>query len=446
MGGFRIPGLTFARDLPPAEDTYTVTEEDDFELISKKTFGVGDSAALIKHANPGTVGGLRVGMVLTIPQTVPPPATEVAARSGEEVSITVGGNLFRFWSTFRLRTAIDGIAKFQFGAVHEPANAAFREIFTPLRFQPIELYVGGKRVFAGRMIGVNPATTKAGRVVTVEGYARCGVLQDCTMSASVFASFEQGDLVESGGVEWDHFTLPDIAKFQAAPFGLVPVFESAPELPIDEDGVQVEEFERVATPPTQKVWPFWVGLAKQRNLVIGSNADGNPAFRRTNPNAATQLLREGSSPVTAIEPNFRPQQFYSSVTGLSPAFIGEEGAQHTIVNPHLQGIHRPLTFTVDDALDAAAAKSVVESKIARMFADSLSYRVTMVGSRDVHGELWEANTRVRLLAPGAMIREETEFLIRVVELEGDALKQMTVLTCVLPESFDGQVPQVLPWN
>ncbi len=423
---------------------YTVVVGDDFELISKKTTGIAEHAAAIKQANPQTSGGLSPGMVLTLPQrpqAVASDATEALARLGEDVAVSVNGELFRFWSTFKLRTAIDGFSRFSFGSAHEPFNADFKRVFKPLAFQELDFHVGGERVFSGHMIGIAPSTTQAGRIVSVEGYPRCGVLNDCTLGASVFAAFEKGE-----GVEWDHFTLPDIAKVMAKPFGLTPIFEAAPEIPLDEEGDQREDFERVATPPTMKIWPFWAGLARQRNLVIGNNADGNPVFRRTNPTPATQTLREGSSPVLSVEPEFRPQQFYSSITGLSPAFWGEPGAQYTVANPHLVGVHRPFTFTVDDALDAAGAKSVVDSKVARMFADALAYRVELVGARDVEGKLWQANTRVRLFAPGAMVYEETEFLIRAVELEGDAVTQRSALTLVLPEAFDGQIPERLPWN
>jgi hypothetical protein len=56
------------------------------------------------------------------------------------------------------------------------------------------------------------------------------------------------------------------------------------------------------------------------------------------------------------------------------------------------------------------------------------------------------NTTVNVLAPGAMIYENYELLIRSVEMVYTTGKRVANLNLIFPGSLSGQIPEVLPWD
>jgi prophage tail gpP-like protein len=106
---------------------------------------------------------------------------------------------------------------------------------------------------------------------------------------------------------------------------------------------------------------------------------------------------------------------------------------------------RPLTFKAKDT-DNGSIKAAVEAKAARMFADAASYSIQLDTWRDPAGNLWEPNTSLNLLAPGAMIYNNYEFLVRTVELEADRQSRTATHNLVMPGVFSGQIPESLPWD
>ena len=63
------------------------------------------------------------------------------------------------------------------------------------------------------------------------------------------------------------------------------------------------------------------------------------------------------------------------------------------------------------------------------------------------GDLWEKNMAISLVAPGAMIKKPTVFLIDSVQFErSDSNGNQTTLTLVLPGARDGSLPEEYPWE
>jgi len=406
--------------------TYTVQDGDDLERVSTIAYGSADQAALIKNANPHAIGGLVSGMVLTIPARpdaapleLPP---DVASLKENEVAVTVDGKRFHFWTEVELVRSIDSFDQFTMAAPFEPDNQAFRDVFTPLKFQRAVLHVEGKPLFTGTLLNPTPTFAADGRTASCSGYALAGVLNDATTPPS-------------GDLEFDSMTLRDIATAMAKPFGLLPVFEADPGAALD----------RVAIGPEERILQFWAKEARQRNLVIGNNELGQPVFRRSTNIPPVQGLQGGASPVLSVSPQFDGQQYFSHITARTPSTIGVDGSQYTVENPHLRGVLRPHVFTADDTLSADSVEAA-KAKMGRMFADAIAYRVELAGWKNALGNLWAPNTRVNLLAPSAMVYNETDFLIRRVTLRRTPKQDTATLELVLPGSFEGIVPARLPWD
>jgi len=401
--------------------TYLVGVGDTFDLISRRSYGSEGFASLIRSANPEASSGLVPGTVLIIPDTNSLPVSNVPTAAVDEVAVSINGKRFRFWSTVSLSLSMDTIDRFSLTAPFDPENALFVESFVPMKFAPVSIFVGGVPLFTGTMVDVVPVTDAANSTVSASGYARCGVLNDVAVPAG-------NDLLE-----YDGMNLQAVTDAMVAPFGLASTFEA-------EAGAA---YTRIAAQPSERILSFLTKQAKQHTLVLTNDAAGQLLFWQTAPGAPVADLE--ASPVLSVTPNFDPQNYWSSLTAIAPGFIGTDPSQSTLTNPRLPDVLRPMTFTASDTF-AGDAPGAAAARLGRMFANAIGYDVELAGWVDPAGALWRPNTRVRLLAPRAMVYNPTEFLIRSVDLAGTPSEGRTRLGLVLPGSFEGQIPERLPWE
>ena len=405
--------------------TYVVVNGDTFERISTVVYGTSDNADLIRSANAPASGGLVPGMVLVMPpQPIDDPGDlPVAAGNEDEVTITLAGKVFVFWLGATFRFAMDEFSSFSFTSPFDPDDPVIRKTFVPLSFQDIKIYIGGSLELTGTIAGLEVGLSVGGRVLTVQGYARAGVLEDSTLPANVAR-------------ENDGATLAEVTTLMCRPFGLTPVFSPKYSGP---------PILRVAIEDSQKLSGFFVKLAQQRGFLLSSDKKGHPFFQKEiAAGKPVQVLTEGLAPLQGVSPRINARTYYSYISSVTPTYFGFGGAIQTLDNPFLNDSVRPLTFKANDTNEADNLDAC-RSKMGRMFADAISFTIDLAGWRDGKGNLWRPNTTVRLFAPGAMVYKETEFLIRSVDLSRAKSKSTTRLNVVLPGSFAGKIPETLPW-
>lgn len=409
---------------------YTVIAGDTLERISRRMYGSDVHATDIEAANPQVTAGVLIpGQKLEVPEidNLPPAVSDkhFDEASESEVSVSVGGETFRFWDSVRITRAIDKPAVLSLGAPFEPSNVAFRSVFAPLSYRPVTVNVAGTRLFTGVTVTPNPEVSANSRTATVDAYAQCALLGDCTLPASSYAA--------GRGVEFNGLSVLGIALALGKPFGIT----------VTLDGDAGATFDRVSLDPEVKVLEFIIELCKQRVLVISSDERGMLVLQDETDSKPVASLEE--SPLVTVSAQFNPQEYYSHITCISPSSFGVTGGQFTIMNPHLSGSLRPFVFRAPDALESDVV-TACKAKAARMFAGAATYSVTLPGWRDPSGNLWEPNTRLRLKAVGAMIYDSYDFLIRSVTNTSDKDTSSTDLDLVLPGSFGGAVPDILPWS
>lgn len=406
---------------------YSVQAGDTFQLIARKTYGTEIEAGRIQRANPGVSEPLIAGTVLILPPLPEAPqdrTPDAPASNPSEIAVLIEGKRFRFWSSLKVVQSIDSVSTIDLGAPFEPDQTDLREIFRPFTYKSLDVTVGGEPLFTGTVVGVTPVLDTNSNTLAVSGYARPGVLNDCTFPASAFP------------LEFDGQGLREIAATAADLFGIGVDFTS------DQGAI----FERVASEASSTVFSFLAGLAKQRNLVMSNTPDGRLLFQKAiTVGSPVARLRQGASPVLGVTPSFDPQSYYSHITGLEAVVVGVSGSQHTVKNTRLSGVIRPHTFTAPDTLDADLPTAVA-AKMGRMYGGMAGYTLELDTWRDSSGKLWTPNTTLMLGAPRAMIYSDYEFLIRTVELRRDGDAEVATLSLTFPGAFSGQLPEVLPWE
>jgi prophage tail gpP-like protein len=406
-------------------NSYTTIVNDTFEIISRKNYGTEQEADRIKKSNPGVNEPLSVGVTIIIPDLIKglliSPNT---VTNNDIVSLLIDDKIFKFWTDIRINRSIDNIDTVEFSAPFDSDASSFRKVFKPFSFKSIDVDVSGEIIFKGVMMGVTPVLENIGKIISVSCYSKIGVLNDCTLPASLYP------------LEFRDMNLKDIADAIVKPFGLGVEFASNPGTPFKFESVKGDE----------TALSFLVDLAKQKNLIITNTVSGDLLFQQSviigNPVAN---LSQGSSPVVSITPLFNPQNYYSHITGLEPVSELSDGSQVTVKNTRLLGVLRPDTFIVPDVTNGDV-KAAVNAKIGRMFGNMVTYNIKVNTWRDPSDNLWKPNTTITLHAHDAMIYKNYEFVIRRVDFERNNKSESATLSVVIPGSFEGKIPGRLPWD
>lgn len=406
---------------------YKTTSSDTFEKVAKKLYGSEKDVRRIIQANPGVVEPLQIGTELIIPAFLRDSKNQLReAANVNEVAISIEGIRFRFWDSMRVLHAIDNISIVEFSAPLDLMLGNFRDTFQPFSYKSVEVTVGGVRVFTGTMVGVNPILESDRKDLSISCYSLPGVLNDCTAPETMFDSLEFKDQ-----------GLRDIVKALVSPFDVGVSFS-------DDQGAVFDP--QVAIAPDRKILSFLIDLAKQRNLVISNDLDGNLLIQKPlSSGIPVANLEQGQSPLISVIPFFNAQEYYSHVTGRQPVSIGSSGSKFTVKNPRLPGVIRPLVFDSTDT-EGVSLKQSVQAKVGRMFGSLVSYSLDLATWRDSNGNLWEPNTIVSLLAPDGMVYNAFNFLVRSVEFKKSQEAETATLNIVLPESFGDKIPDGLPWD
>jgi len=345
------------------------------------------------------------------------------ARNPDEVSLSIGERDWRWWSSIELTRAIDEYSTVRVTAPFEPGRAEFRETFRPFTFRPMRVAIGGATHVTGTMVDVFPRLGDAECTVEASGYALPGVLGDCHEPASAVP------------LEFRDVGLRAIALALIAPFGL--------ELAACKE---TERFDKVALEPDGDIQGFLVDLAKQRGLVVNDTTEGKLRFwSSVATGSPVASFEEGERPLVRVEPSFSPQQFFSEITAYGKARHGSTGPKYSVRNTWLADVVRPHAFRARDT-EPGGAPAAAKAKLGRMFGQMASFTLPDLPTwRDPQGDLWRENSTIRVKAPGAMIYDWTELLIRRVVLRRDEEDKVASLECCLPGAFSGELPDALPW-
>jgi len=406
----------------------TTKTNDTFDSISRREYGVESESNTIAAANPGVSEPLSVGLNIIIPELPSNPkdkTQQTPAANVSELSILIDDTQFKFWTEFRITRSIDSLDTVEFLTPSNTESKKFRETFKPFTYKPVSVYVGGAILFKGVLVGVQPNLEPDSKTVLLSCYSIPGVLNDCSPSSST-----------NQKLEFNNLSLKEIATELCQPFGIGVLFH------VD----QGSTFERLAIKPNDKILSFLSGLAKQRNIIISNTENGELLFTKSvNVGQPIAKLEQGKPPLLSVSVAFNAQGYFSHLTGIVPTALGFSGPKYTVKNDRLQGVIRPISFSVPYTPDADI-KTATESMAGRMFGNMVSYSVKVPTWFDSKNTLWKPNTTVILLAPDAMIYTNYEFVIRGVTLQRDNNGEIAELNLVLPGSFEGKIAEYLPWD
>lgn len=340
----------------------------------------------------------------------------------DELTLRIGGRDFRGFSGLKLTTSIETFWTLSLTAPFEPDNAAHRATFRPYSYQDVDVLMGGKQLFPGTMLTAIPSFDSQRSAVEVVCYARPAVIND-----SVFPE---------GTTEFKGLNLRQVTEALIAPWGLR----------LQMNGDPGPAFESVTIERTDKVGPFIVELAKQRGFLVSNTRDGKLLLHKPKKSRPFHRFKLGEQPLFSLEVGEpKPQEFWSSVTGFTPAKTGRDGVQYKFDNPHLDNL-RPHAVELTDT-DDADCQDATARFVGRMLANAATYTMSAptwlvpAGNAPIL-----AGETLGLLAPRAMIYRSYDFIVRNSVLERSGTKTACSLELAIPEAFDGEMPRRMPWD
>ena len=421
---------------------HTVVTGDTFVSISVKYYGTYSKWTSIRNANPQLASRNKAGDgtplifpgdILIIPEELEIPAAVANGtpsildeRAARDISIFIDGKLFTGFTGYRLTLPIDTMDAFSFSAPWQDDIDELHKVFQPFKFKQCAVYYDRELVFSGRLLTSAPEVSPESKTITIQGYPLCGVLSDCCIPESKYPPAYAG------------MTLQDIATDAAEPFGIEVEFDRS----------SGDEFADVAYEPGTKILDFLKKLAEQRGFIFTNTPYGMLRFWQPQAEAVSATFGEGSLPYISCKPTFAAQGLYSHVTGFTKTAEEADATSYTYENKYLikAGIFRPLSFTAADA-DSGSIEAAVLAQVGRMYADCMSYELTVVGHRDKNGNLYRKNMMISIYSPGAMIYRDTRLQVYQVDLvRSDTEGDQAIFKLILPGSMDGEIPEVLPWD
>ncbi len=326
---------------------------------------------------------------------------------------------FGSWETMTIDRQIDAVDKFSFTAPFMWQDQQFQDNFKPFQYQNVNILADGSRLFTGTAVTILPDDGVDAVTISVDGYAKAGVIGDCQVPPINYP------------IEFQGLTLRQMAQQLAGYFGLTAVFANS-------DGYA---FDQVALKTNQNIFDFLTSLAKERGLVISSNEDGNLLFQKT----SSDYVGDITTAVTSAKPQqLNGQGIFSDYTAMGATVPGLGADSFTVVDNRI-GVVRPFVFNTDGAADADTAGDA-QAKAGRAYGEAISYTANIPSWRGPNGEIWKANTLCDYQNPKIFINRKTRFLIKSVSLDKTPNSETAVLTLVLPDSFEGKIPTVLPWE
>ena len=400
--------------------THTTKPGETFEDVSRQQYGTEEKTNTIRKSNPSEGDTPAAGGTLFVPKTKE--KTKINP-TGDEVTLIIGETEFKHFLEITITQRFDSFDTCDIIAPFEYENADFRKLFKPFSYQDVEVFIGEDLVFSGTQMGVNPFVTPQSKTVTLSAYSKCAVINDTCVPISAYP------------VEVRGYTLDRIARdiTDVFPFDVIV-------------GADVGDSFNVATiKPEKKIAPYLLGLAKQRDIVITNNLDGNLLLTKAGYSESVAHLKDDQPPMRGIVPQFSEQEYYSDYTAILPVIISQSPTNYTAKNRKLTNSLRIDNFMATDSFNGDE-KTVAESRRARGLANSVSYTCALSTLRDPQGALYTVNTYVNIEAPSAMVYRDTKMFVKGVTMSLTPKARVCSLDLTLPESFNGKELEVFPWE
>lgn len=325
------------------------------------------------------------------------------------IKLKIDNKIFSYFSTVNVSLKLNTIAStFTF--------SGFDRFFDILSYQKCKVLFGNETILTG--VALNPANSfkKEPTLLSVSGYSKTGILEDCTFPPDLYP------------LQFDGLSLKDIALKVTNYFGLtLKVFDNA------EDLASIP-YEKVTANVDETIKSFLSKLCTQRGLILTHDNLGRLLIYKIEAKIApfSNLLISD-----ALEASFTPnaQGLHSNITVVRQAKKDNDNSQQvTKKSPFISGINRPLVKMLQDGEEIEEAANRIICAEARSFGLKLTFEGLA---------LYRAGFYITL--DGPILKKRTKFIIESVDFTVDKSQERTTINIVLPCVYTGILPSSNPF-
>jgi len=289
-------------------------------------------------------------------------------------------------------------------------------LFKPYRYInghfPIAgVYLGGKLMCLGRCYEVHPFFNDSGQHLVLSGWSPVA---------------DALDSVALPPYEANKIKLEKWATTQLETFGLTVDWQASTDKP----------FKRVTIDKSEKVGEHLLGLARQRDVLMTSAANGNVVFHEVAAGNPVTSLDQGVPPFKEMDFGFDGRKRFGLYTVHSTSPKRRNYA--TAIDSNISIVRR--TSVHADEADDADMKSAGIREASRALVDALTIPFPMPNwYRDSFlTNLWEQNTIVRIRSKSLFIPDGFDFLVRSVEYRYSETDTGCTVYFVPPQAYTGE--------
>lgn len=346
------------------------------------------------------------------------------------MELRIGSRKIDLYNAVSVTLPYDAVAStFGFQYYFDPENADHRELFRPAQYKTVTVYHQGELLLTGTLLNHSFEDGPERTLVSVSGYSKSGVLEDCEIPQSVYP-------IQSNGLN-----LEQIARQVAKPFGVgvrvAPAVAKACSVALK--GVLAKN--------GQSAKEFLTELAGQRHVMVSHDEQGNLLLTEANTTQPPVQHFEKGMPGLRMGLTFEGQRMHSGVTMIKSQTKGRKDGTHKKGNAGKASYDNPYVpaSVVRPRVNRQTSARTIDTDMAarNMLSDELRglpLSIQMEGWQ-LGGKLARPDQIITVTNPAMQIYTPTRFYVAAVDLAGDHESETCTLTCVLPSVFGREAPK-----
>lgn len=340
-----------------------------------------------------------------------------------EISLKISGQRFDFFNEFNISLVYNSVSSvFSFDGL--VITEAQKNLFRPLQYRETKVLFGNETLITGTLLNTSTSVENSILMGNISGYSKTGILEDCDIPVSLYP------------LQSDNLSLKEITEKIIAKFGIKLVVNS---------NVLTEsnkKYPSVNAEIGQKIISYITELAKQRNIIVTHDNNGNLLFTKLNlvqPSVATYI--EGM-PSTSISLSANGQGMHSEITMQKQVTIEVDVAGEQTVNNTLIPVYRPIVSKQKsgDNDDTQSGVEMIRSAELRNISVIIETdRWKWTDGRVIN--IIKPNNIIEIQSPSNFINNRTRFFVEKVDYNGNNEGIRATITCVLSEVYSGNQPK-----
>jgi len=324
--------------------------------------------------------------------------------------LKINNKEFKHFKNLQVSLNYNGIGStFSFSAVFDTKSETHLELFRPLKYNRVKIYKDDELVLTGVILNNTFSSKPTKQPTTFSGYSITGVLGDCEIP------------VEAYPLQSNNRTLKEITEHILSSFYF--------DLVIDDIVLKDANtaYDKSVADNNQTAASYITNLCNQKDIVLSHTVKGELLFTRAKflvPKRIKYLSADLAVTGQGMHDRIMIQR-QSSIKG------GNAG-EFLIHNPYVDEI-RPKTKQQTSGTD-----NDTELACKKAFAEELkNIKLTVI----VDNWNTKPNTMILIKDIELYLFNDTKFFVESVTYSSTKDKQISTLSCVIPEVYNGETPK-----